>query len=143
LATYFDAIGIPNLFPYFLEFSPVTFKISIKHDQNYTVLSNMPIQKVEINNKNMTMTHFDTTVGKPNYLLFLTNLSLKSSINENVKINMWCKTNCVFAHEVAKNITPYLFNKLKRLNKTWEINHVAIPDFKDKDIINKNLLVYR
>jgi len=56
---------------------------------------------------------------------------------------MWCTTYCASAHKVVKEITPYLFNKLNRLYKTWEINHVAIPDFQDDDIINENLLVYR
>lgn len=74
-----------------------------------------------MNDKNMTMTHFATTLVMPKYLLFLTNLSLvhyTPSTNESVKINMWCRKYCLYAYTVAKNITLYLFDKWKRPNKT-------------------------
>jgi len=89
LGIYFDAIGIRNLFPYFHEFSMVTFEISIEHDdENYGILSNMPIQKVKKNDKNMTMTHFKITLEMPKYLLFLNNFDLMSSINNSVIVNV-------------------------------------------------------
>jgi len=147
LATYFDAIGTSNLFPHFLETSTVPFKISIaktlsSEHYRHAVLSNMPIQAMEIRYEDMIMTHFETTLDMPKYLLFLSNIFYQSDRNESVKINM-CRAYCASAHEVAENITPYLFNKLKRLNKTWKINHVAIMDFQDKDIINENIVIYR
>jgi len=141
---YLDATGTSNLFPHFLGTSTVPFKISIASPLfHYAVLSHLPIQKVEINNKDMIIIHYETTLDMPKYLLFLNNISFQSDIIKSVKVNTACRTYCVLVHKVAKNITPYLFNKLKRLNKTWAINHVAILNFKDKDIINKNLLVYR
>jgi len=144
LATYFDAIGTSNLFPHFLETSTIPFKISIARTlSRYAVLSNIPIQKVDISDKNMMVVHFETTLDMPKYLLFLNNIFFQFDVNENVKINTGCRTYCDLVHEVAKNITPYLFNKLKRLNKTWAINHVVIMDFQDEDIINENLVVYR
>ncbi|XP_025271196.1 aminopeptidase N-like [Camponotus floridanus] len=50
---------------------------------------------------------------------------------------------CEFAHQFAEHITSYLFDKWKRLNKTWEINHIALPDFQNESIINLGLILYR
>jgi len=138
---------IPRL-PEFAVSSSPAYNIIIKHYQNYRVLSNMPIQKMEMNDGNMTVTHFHTTFVRPNYFVFLsnrTNISFMSGPSKSkVKIDMWCGMHCAFAHEIVQNITLYLFNKWKRLNKTWQINHVAIPDFPENEsIINLSVVIYR
>jgi len=101
------------------------YNIIIEHHQNYSVLSNIPIQKMEMNDKNMTMiTHFHTTFIRPNYFVFVkrANLSLihiSGPSESNVKVDMWCRMHCAFAHEIAQKITLYLFGKWKRLNESW------------------------
>ncbi|EFN67635.1 hypothetical protein EAG_02996, partial [Camponotus floridanus] len=108
------------------------YDIIVEHYQNYTVLSNKPIQEgIETNDKNMTKTHLHSLV-KPIYLLFLANrnnFSLMRGTNESIRVNMWCRMHCEFAHQFAENITSCLFDKWKRLNQTCEINHIALPDF--------------
>jgi len=61
-----------------------------------------------------------------------------------VRADMWCGMHCAFAHEIVQNITLYLFDKWNRLNKIWQINHIAIPDFPENEsIINLGLAIYR
>ncbi|XP_025266750.1 aminopeptidase N-like [Camponotus floridanus] len=148
-ATYVDRIGIQHMIPSLPEslsrmpyYKPI-YNIIIEH-QNNTVLLNPLIQTKERNDKNMTKTYFHTFV-KPIYLLFLNriNLSFMHGTNKSVRVNMWCRMHCEFAHQFAENITTYLFDKWKRLNKTLEINHIALPDFQNESIINLGLILYR
>ncbi|XP_025268471.1 aminopeptidase N-like [Camponotus floridanus] len=120
------------------------YNIIIEHYQNYKVLLSPLIQTTERNDKNMMKTYFYTFV-KPIYLLFLNriNLSFMPGTNESVRVNMWCRMHCEFAHQFAENITTYMFDKWKRLNQTWEINHIALPDFQNESIINLGLILYR
>ncbi|XP_025262595.1 glutamyl aminopeptidase-like [Camponotus floridanus] len=148
LATYVD-IGIQHMLPSLpvsLGATMPIYDIIVEHYQNYTVLSNKPIQeRIETNDKNMTKTHLHSLV-KPIYLLFLANrnnFSLMRGTNESIRVNMWCRMHCEFAHQFAENITSYLFDKWKRLNQTWEINHIALPDFQNESIINLGLILYR
>jgi len=138
---------IPHLLKFAVFTSPA-YNIIIEHYQNYSVLSNIPIQKMEMNDKNMTMiTHFHTTFVRPNYFVFVNraNLSLMPGPSESkVKVDMWCRMHCAFAHEIVQNISLYLFGKWKRLYKSWQINHVAIADFPENEsIINLGLVIYR
>ncbi|XP_025264845.1 aminopeptidase N-like [Camponotus floridanus] len=147
LATYVDCIGIQHMIPSLPEplsaiFQKPMYEIIVEDYENYTVFSNEPIQKIERNDKNMTLIH---TLVKPIYLLFLTNrnnLSRMPGTNKSVRVNMWCRMHCEFAHQFAEHITSYLFDKWKRLNKTWEINHIALPDFRNESIINLGLILY-
>ncbi|XP_025266181.1 glutamyl aminopeptidase-like isoform X2 [Camponotus floridanus] len=146
---YVDHIGIQHMIPSLPEslsgipFKPI-YNIIIEHYQNYTVLLNPLIQTIERNDKNMTKTYFHTFI-KPSYLLFINriNLSFMPGTNESVRVNMWCRMHCEFAHQFAGNITTYLFDKWKRLNQTLEINHIALPDFQNESIINLGLILYR
>ncbi|XP_072754254.1 glutamyl aminopeptidase-like [Anoplolepis gracilipes] len=66
---HFQAIGARQLFPCWD--NPrikSTFNISIKHHYNYTVLSNMPIEK-EITEAHMKWTFFEVTPEMPIYLV--------------------------------------------------------------------------
>jgi len=120
------------------------YDISIEYYPNYTVLSNIPIKTKEMNeNKNMMMTYFSATLVNPNYFVFLTNLILIPGTNESVRVDMWCRMDCAFAHEFAENITLYLFYEWKRLNETWQINHIVIPNFQNESIVNLGLILFR
>ncbi|XP_025267717.1 glutamyl aminopeptidase-like, partial [Camponotus floridanus] len=149
-ATYVDHIGIQHMIPSLPEslsrmpyYKPI-YNIIIEHYQNYKVLLSPLIQTTERNDKNMMKTYLYTFV-KPIYLLFLNriNLSFMPGTNESVRVNMWCRMHCKFAHQFAKNITTYMFDKWKRLNQTWEINHIALPDFQNESIINLGLILYK
>ncbi|XP_025271107.1 aminopeptidase N-like [Camponotus floridanus] len=127
-----------------LFFSPA-YNIIIEH-QYYKVLSNIPIQK-NVMKKNLMITHFHTFV-RPKYFVFLANQTdiffMPGSNHSKVRVDMWCGMHCAFAHQIVQNITLYLFDKWKRLNETWQINHVAIPDFPEKEsIINLGVVIYR
>ncbi|XP_025264829.1 aminopeptidase N-like [Camponotus floridanus] len=149
LATYVDRIGIQHMIPSLPVFESLSvgfqkpmYEIIVEDYENYTVFSNEPIQKIERNDKNMTLIH---ALVKPIYLLFLTNrnnLSRMPGTNKSVRVNMWCRMHCEFAHQFAEHITSYLFDKWTRLNKTWEINHIALPDFQNESIINLGLILY-
>ncbi|XP_025263435.1 aminopeptidase N-like isoform X2 [Camponotus floridanus] len=149
LATYVNTTGIQHMIPHLTEslhISPV-YNIIIKHHKNYTVLSNIPLQTIVMYDKDTMMAHFNTFV-RPNYFVFVdnrANLSLISGPSESkINVNMWCRMHCAFAHKIVQNITLYLFRKWERLNKFWQINHIAIPDFPENEsIINLGLAIYR
>ncbi|EFN72344.1 hypothetical protein EAG_09479, partial [Camponotus floridanus] len=113
------------------------YNIIIEHHQYYKVLSNMPIQKIvimkNVMKKNVMITYFHFTFVRPKYFVFLANQTdiffMPGSNHSKVRVDMWCGMHCAFAHQIVQNITLYLFVKWKRLNETWQINHVAIPDF--------------
>ncbi|XP_025270742.1 aminopeptidase N-like isoform X2 [Camponotus floridanus] len=148
LATYVD-VGIQHMVPSLPECLGTTchkpyYDIIVEHYQNYTVLSNEPIRNIGANDKNMTKIQLHTFV-KPIYLLFLSNrnnLFLMRGTNESVRVNMWCRMHCEFAHKFAENITLYLFDKWKRLNKPWQIDHIVLPDFQNESIISLGHIIY-
>ncbi|XP_029675997.1 aminopeptidase Q-like, partial [Formica exsecta] len=142
---HFDVFGARQVFPSLGEFFPTTYNISIKHHHNYTALSNMPIQKMEINDVDM-LTHFQTTPILPTYLIagIVTNFYCNST--KNMITNVWYR-NCsairmVFAQRVIEHITLYLESEWKHLRVSSKINHLAIPNFQDKGIVNLGLVLY-
>ncbi|XP_029671183.1 aminopeptidase N-like isoform X1 [Formica exsecta] len=146
IPTHFDVLGARQVFPSLGEFFPATFNISIRHHRNYAALSNMAVQKVEINNADMALTHFETTPVLPTYLIagMVTNFYRNSTKNMNT--NVWYR-NCsamhmVFAQRAIERITLSLESEWK-LRVISKLDHVAIPKFQDKGMVNLGLVLYR
>ncbi|XP_070169666.1 aminopeptidase N-like [Polyergus mexicanus] len=147
IPTHFDVLGARQVFPCFYELLRATFNITIKHHRNYTALSNMAVEKLEINNVGMALTHFKTTPILPPYLItgIVTNFYRNST--KNMITNVWYR-NCsamhmVFAQRVIENVTLYLKTEWKHQRVISKVNHVAIPNFQDKNMVNLGLVLYR
>lgn len=144
---HFDILGARRVFPCFGEFFYATFDIAIKHHRNYTALSNMAIRKVEINNEDMALTHFDTTPTLPTFLVagIVTNFNHSSS--KYMFIDLWYRKpselRLVFAKKVIENVTLYLESEWKRLRIIFKVDHLAIPDFQDNGMVNLGFILYR
>lgn len=143
---HFDILGARQVFPCLNEFSQATFNITIKHHRDYAALSNTAVQKVEEDDEDMTLTHFQTTPSLPTYLIggIVTNFYKQS----NEIVNVWYKNSSalgmVFAEEVIRRTALYLESKWKRIDLISKVNHFAIPNFTDNGMVNLwGLVLYR
>ncbi|XP_070155160.1 glutamyl aminopeptidase-like [Polyergus mexicanus] len=147
IPTHFDVFGARQVFPCLGEYLQATFNITIKHHSNCAALSNMEVQKIERNDEDMALTHFKTTPRQPTYLIagIVTNFYRAST--KNIITNIWYR-NCsalrmVFTRSIIEDITMYLENKWKSLKVLSKVNHLAIPNFQDMDMVNMGLVLYR
>ncbi|KAL6427815.1 hypothetical protein ACFW04_008329 [Cataglyphis niger] len=145
---HFDILGARQVFPCLSEFFRATFNISIKHHRDYAALSNMAVQKVEEDDEDMMLTHFQTTPLLFTYLIagLVTNFSHNSIA---LNTNLWYRNSSAldmnFASHVIKYTTLYLKRKWYRGHeiRSLKVNHIAIPNFSDKNMMNLGLVIYR
>ncbi|KAL6427822.1 hypothetical protein ACFW04_008335 [Cataglyphis niger] len=145
MTTHFDIHGTRQIFPCLSEFLQSTFNITIKHHRDYMTLSNMPIEKVEINNVDMALTQFQTTPRMPIYFIggIVTNFYCHSTKNTNVCYRNCSSRHLLFAQEAIKHITLSLESEWKYLREISKVNHYVIPSFQDKNKPNFGLVFYR
>ncbi|KAG5346782.1 AMPN Aminopeptidase, partial [Acromyrmex charruanus] len=131
---HFQPIRGRRLFPCWDEPAfKTTFKISILHHENYTALSNTPIQKLEFADNNMVWTHFRTTPLMSTYhvAVVLTNF-LSDSINANAFEHqaIWCTTDSAqytkFAENIFEIVTSHLGTRWNK--KIAKLDHVVLPE---------------
>jgi len=88
-----------------------TFKIAIKHDKKYTVLSNMPIRARNKADYDMMWTDFDESLSMSakHILVVITTFTNVSSPLANVTI--WCRQSAqnhiIYAKSVLEEVIPY------------------------------------
>lgn len=147
MPTHFDILGARKLFPCLSEFLRATFNIIIKHHRDYAALSNMAVEKVEEDDEDMMLTHFKTTPLLSTYLIggIVTNFSHDSTANTSLWYRNSSALDMKFASNVIKHTTFYLKKKWYRGHegRNSKVNHVAIPNFSDKNMMNLGLVVYR
>ncbi|XP_050459318.1 aminopeptidase N-like isoform X2 [Cataglyphis hispanica] len=96
----------------------------------------------------MMLTHFQTTPLLSTYLIagIVTNFSHNSTASLNT--NLWYRNssalNMQFASHVIKYTTLYLKRKWYRGHEIrgTKVNHIAIPNFSDKNMMNLGLVIY-
>jgi len=131
---HFQPIRGRRLFPCWDEPAfKATFNISILHHENYTALSNMPIQNLEFVGNNMVWTHFRTTPLMSTYhvAVVLTNfLSDHININTFEHQAIWCRLYSarytIFARNVLEIVTSHLETRWNK--KISKIDHIILPD---------------
>lgn len=152
-ATHIQTIGARRLFPCWDDPQlRATFNITIKHPNNSTALSNMPILVQDRFGDYLKVTYFHTTPPISTYhnAIAVTNY-VSTRINENTFL--WCRENFVedsvidfnnfgFAMRVIKNVTSHLASEFKRI-EIPKLDHVAIPNFPQDDTSNWGLIFYR
>nr|XP_012232965.1 PREDICTED: aminopeptidase N-like isoform X2 [Linepithema humile] len=109
-------MDVSQLFPYMNESTTKsTFKIAIKHDEEYTVLSNMPIRVRNKANNRMMWTDFDESLSMSlqHIRVVITTFTNVSSHLANVTI--WCSQSAqqliYYARDVIEKVMPYFKQK--------------------------------
>jgi len=138
LASHTQANGARQLFPCWDEpHLKATFTISIKHHQDFTVLSNMPPRiHLSSNINDFIWTKFYTTPSLSTYqiAIVITNYTCMR-IDKN--IYLWCEKcsdydnqsmKFEFARRFIHNITLHLRSKLSVIDIP-KMDHVAVPNF--------------
>lgn len=124
--------------------SKAKFTITIKHQVNYTAISNTPTLPLEIKN-NIAITRFITTPEIPTYLIVIVLCKLPSIPLKN--INWWGEQylvqNQTFAHNLIRNVTQDYENDWKQLKKFPILQHVAVPYLLDDGMTKWGLIFYR
>ncbi|XP_067213999.1 aminopeptidase N-like isoform X4 [Linepithema humile] len=112
-----------QLFPHMNESTiNSTFKIAIKHGEEYTVLSNMPIRAQSRANNRMMWTHFEELI-----LMSFQHIRvvITTFINVNTdfpNVTIWCRQSArqliYYARDVIEEVMPYFIQKyLQTLSK--------------------------
>jgi len=134
---HFQPIRGRRLFPCWDEPAfKATFNISILHHENYTALSNMPIQNLEFVDNNMVWTHFRTTplISTYHVAIVLTNFpSHRINANTSEHQTIWCRTYSAQYTQFAENIFEIVTSHLGiRWNKKIaKLDHVVLPESKN------------
>ncbi|EFN67087.1 Aminopeptidase N [Camponotus floridanus] len=146
-ATHYYKFATRRLFPLLKDTTYASYTISIRHPKNYKALSNMPVQKVNLDKNNTQWTQFKTTPVMPVHFIALIvgHLVFTSETNQSTKL--WCRKEMLphvkFAYTVAKNITQFLEKKLPYIRKTPETNQIAIPKLLDAEDIMLGVVLYK
>ncbi|XP_043477883.1 thyrotropin-releasing hormone-degrading ectoenzyme-like [Leptopilina heterotoma] len=126
-----------------------TFEISIKHFPNYTVLSNMPMEKKRENPESdgKIWTDFKETPKMSTYLVaFLITNDLKRNSNWNETFTVWSRKNphlhMRIVYEIGQETVEIFENYTKIPYVLEKQNHVAIPHLSEA-IENWGLISYK
>ncbi|XP_025269737.1 glutamyl aminopeptidase-like [Camponotus floridanus] len=138
IATPFQAIGARQLFPCWDEPAlKATFKISIKHYAKYMILSNMPGETANGNDKNVHLTKFETTPLISTYLVLFV---IYDMYPRNPQFHEQYIQETVFADDVTHFIT---INFLKKWKYSENISDMYNVNLDSHDNIAKKLILYR
>jgi len=141
----FRGTGAQQIFPcWFLPNIRTNFYITIKHHYNYTVLSNMPIDKKSlIDIRGMLWTRFRMIKKILPYHLAIVLFDFDSVSNTSI----WCrepvKQQIKFVQRVAEDATSYLKRVLYNAKLPSKVDHVVIPGFPDEGIESWGLILYK
>ncbi|XP_018365747.1 PREDICTED: aminopeptidase N-like, partial [Trachymyrmex cornetzi] len=147
IAPTIQATGLGQLFPCWSEAHlKATFKMSMNHHRNYTVLFNMPVQANDSTDKNYWWTHFHVTPPMSNLQIAIV-LTTFSHIRINENITLWCgkcsdqqSANLKFVKSLIENITLHLQSEFSEIIIP-KMDHIAIPNF-PYDVTSKWGLIF-
>ncbi|KAG5322226.1 AMPN Aminopeptidase, partial [Pseudoatta argentina] len=144
--THFEPNGAKRMFPCWDEPAlKATFNISILHHQTHSVLSNMPIRKQFLEQKDMIHTHFETTPVMSTYIVAIVMIDFIKVPNANNTINMWCKSltsKVTLAHNIAEKVVKFLIQYTNSSLKVPKMDYVLIPKFVVGSMENWGLITY-
>ncbi|XP_023678004.2 glutamyl aminopeptidase-like isoform X2 [Paramormyrops kingsleyae] len=127
-----------------------TYKISITHDGSYSVLSNMPVEKIEILSGNRKRTSFEISVRMSTYLVCFavhqfTYVERRSS--RGIPLRVYVQPTQIHTAVYAANVTKVIFDYFEfYFNMTYslpKLDKIAIPDFGTGAMENWGLITYR
>jgi len=150
-AADFQGPGARQIFPCWDEPNVRTnFVISMKHHQNYTALSNTPINDKNMDDDNTVWTYFNVTDQISPYHIAVVLSELEHSYTAEVgktDTNWWCRQEITqeikFALTIAKSATLYIKQIFDNINLPRTLNHIIIPGFQDGGVESWGLVLYR
>jgi hypothetical protein len=131
ILTHFGKVAARQVFPCWDDPAyKTTFNITVKHEAEYTVLSNMPELKSYDDNANTKETNFITPMMSTHQLVILLKpFNLLADPKET--IHTWRKSDRTsiisFMHSIADNVSNYLTEYTNISLENLRINHVLIP----------------
>ncbi|XP_072756964.1 uncharacterized protein [Anoplolepis gracilipes] len=151
-AVDFQVIGARQVLPYWKETTlNITFLLYIEREQKYTVLSNAPIEpcidKQDFGNITWTCFHLTDEIT-PYFIFIVSELPL---LSRNYGVNMWGRQYVIHELKFAWDIVASVRLRSKDMlyskrNETYvrilDMNHVAIPGFRDEDMGSSRLVYY-
>jgi len=151
LASYNQANGARQLFPCWDEpHLKATFKISVMHHINFSILSNMPRRLYLDDIDYFVWTNFDTTPPMSTFQIAIVIYNLpRMRINENISLmcekcykrnNQFLKFE--FAKKIIEDITLQLQSEFSGINIP-EMDHVIVPKFPHDGTSKWGLIFYR
>ncbi|KAM9477702.1 glutamyl aminopeptidase [Clarias gariepinus] len=126
-----------------------TYKISITHDQDYSALSNMPVEST-LPFDQKVKTNFVTSVKMSTYLVcfavhqftFVERMS-----KSNIPLRIYAQPSQIHTADYAANVTKIVFDYFEEyFNMSYSIgklDKIAIPDFGTGAMENWGLITYR
>lgn len=146
-ATHFEATWARRAFPCWDEPAlKATFAIAIRHHQNYTAVSNMPIRDKLDDGYGMMWTIFDTTPIMSTYLVAFAVTDYVRIPNADETLNMWCRSalapHSKFAQVVAQKARDILTEYTNSTDKVPKMDHLAVPEFTAGAMENWGLIIY-
>ncbi|XP_035744089.1 uncharacterized protein LOC118451536 [Vespa mandarinia] len=147
--TQFQATSARRAFPCWDEPSlKATFNVSIKHQTNYTALSNMPIyeQSMIDENDGKVWTHFQKTPIMSTYILAFVVSDFVKISNTDGTINVWSRKDAIplinFGYEVIQKAVVLLEEYTNSSVRVPKMDHVLIPNFLHGAMENWGLVTY-
>ncbi|XP_015607566.1 aminopeptidase N [Cephus cinctus] len=147
--TLFKATGARRAFPCWDEPAlKATFTISIKHDVNYTALSNMPVaSQSEIDETdNKLWTTFETTPIMSTYLVAFVVSDYGYVSNDEKTFRIWTRKNILnstaYALTVGKSELAYLERYTSIPFALPKIDEISIPDIAFDGVENLGIFTY-
>ncbi|XP_067209692.1 aminopeptidase N-like [Linepithema humile] len=123
-----------------------TFKISIKLHRKYTALSNAPIQKLEMDENDMILTHFKNSSFIPIHHLKVI-ISTFTAISTYANVTFWCNTRnnmtqyLLFATFVAERALYFFKNQITI--KIPEMNYIVFSDIRYSSFEARKFILQR
>jgi len=144
IATLFQVTGARRIFPCWDELMfKATFKIAIKHSDNYTSLSNMPGRIIRTQME-VLLTSFKETpiISTYNVAVILSQLDNIFHFNNNTWYQQSQSPYIIFAQNFGNDVMQYMKFKWKNFNITT-LKHVVIPSFPYESMEYLGLVLYR
>ncbi|KAJ8385784.1 hypothetical protein AAFF_G00182280 [Aldrovandia affinis] len=127
-----------------------TYKVSIKHDNAYSALSNMPVEKTEQLPNNMKLTSFDKSVPMSTYLVCFAVHQfdfVEETSSRGVPLRIYAQplqiATATYAAEVTKKVFDHFETYFNMNYSLPKLDKIAIPDFGTGAMENWGLITYR
>ncbi|XP_066290306.1 aminopeptidase N-like [Branchiostoma lanceolatum] len=129
-----------------------TFNVTVVHQQEYTALSNMPLESTESRGGGWVADRFQKMVRMPTYLLAFgvsDFVSINSTTSTGIATKIWARPEYIAAGmgdyglDVANRVVAYFEDYFGVPFPLPKIDHIALPDFNSGAMENWGLITYR